>query len=477
MRAVGRAVGDGWWRFVAHESGPVWFLVLSGLAIRVLVMLSANGIIWPDSMGYYADALNVRDGRIFSSHLMFRTPLYPAFWSLFLHMGDNPVSGMIMIGVQHLLGLLSVILIYRVTRDVFGPAAAFLTALLFSFHALLLFYECVVLTEILFVFLLSASVYVFHRALQEGRSWRWVEFGVLVALLTLTRPIGELLLPALLPLVWLKHRSLTRFGAAVAITGLSTFLLLCPWMISNARVYGFFGVAQLKGVYLFHKAFDKAWIAPPGSTRFPDVERGFRAQRALQDERKIRIDWSVWRWMQKQEGVRAAEADRRMLGFALEAIRQDPASFIAQTAEDFALFFWHAKNSICVRQSETGPYLGSMFGKRYSTPAFPRRPVTRFRAVREILSPCFRHGQIPMKVVIPAAVAGMILFFLREKKRWAEGVIYVIIPISLAFFTALFETYQDRYRLPADPFLFAFAAYAVVTAAQWAMGRSRVSGS
>lgn len=451
-------------RFVNHPSRPLLFLLLTGAAVRLLVLLGANGIVWPDSLGYYHDAKSVLAGRICESHLIFRTPLFPAFWAAFLALGDVPSSGLLMIATQHLLGLMSVLLVYRLVRELVDPATAFAAALLFSFHTLQLYYESVVLTENLFVFLLCASAYVFNRALQDHRLCRWLECGALFALLTLARPIGQLLLPALLPLVWIKHRSLPRLATAAAVSLATLFLVLCPWMACNLKTFGFFGVARLQGVQLFHKAFDKAWLPPPPQTRFPDVRRAFDAQRALQDERRIRIDWSVFGQLQKGEhDLSPVEADRRMLGFTIEAIRLRPLDFIADTATDFRLFFWRAKPSIHVQSSEEhGPYLSSRFNRRIATPAFPRRPVERCRPVRELLAPYFRHGHIPMPLIVLLAVAGAALFTWRRKDRQAEGLIFAMIPLYLAFFTVVLETYQDRYRLPADPFLFTLAAFAVL---------------
>jgi hypothetical protein len=235
-------------------------------------------------------------------------------------------------------------------------------------------------------------------------------------------------------------------------------------MLSNLKKYGFFGVVHIQGAQLFHKVFDKAKLKPVENTDFPEIKKAMTEELASQGKRRVRVDWSTFYRLQGQYGFTPLEADKNMFSFAKEAIWADPFRFARDTLQDFGLFFWSAQNSICVRQSsETGPYLSSMYSKKYQTPAFPRKPVVRFPSVRNGIAKFFKHWALPVRGLVILALAGVIIFFTGKRQRQIEGLSFLIVPLYLGFFTVIFETYEDRYRLPADPFIFAFAVFAMIT--------------
>ncbi len=449
--------------FILHETYPLYFLLLAGLLFRIFIMLGVDGFMWPDSKGYYHGAVRILSRGIFTHQLIYRTPLYPAFLALFLKFGHTYTVGMMVMIFQHIMGLASVLLIYKSTRMVFSPLTAFVTALLINFHTLLLYYENVVQTEVLFLFLLSLTVYLFLKTLENGKIWKWITLGALLGLLTLARPIGQLLILALVPVIWWKYGNLRKTILLCLITAIMCFLVMLPWMLSTKREYGFLGICHLQGVQLFHKAFDKARLDFPADTRHPEVDTVAKIEQNRKKHKNVRIDWLIWQRLQKEYGFSQLRSDQEMFAYTLEALRQDPWLFIKDTFFDFITFFWNAKPSICVKKCETGPYLSAPHGSRFGNSTFHSGPVKRFPWVRKRLSSFFKHHGLPIKPLIILSLIGIAVFFRTKKTHLAEGLAFVIIPLYLGFFTTLFETYQDRYRLPADPFIFAFSVFALET--------------
>jgi dolichol-phosphate mannosyltransferase len=295
--------------------------------------------------------------------------------------------------------------------------------------------------------------------------------GALFGLLILARPIGQLLLLALFPVIWWKCGGFRRALLCGLVATTSCLLVLAPWMATNKRVYGFWGISHLSGVQLFHKAIDKAFMPFPPNSRHPEVDAMARAEKARQKRADIRIDWQVWGKIQKSAGFTQLKADQEMFAYAVETIRADPGYFLRDFLGDFITFFWHAKPSICVKYCDTGPYLSAPHGSRFGNSVFPSGPVKRFPWLRERLSEFFRRLGLPIKTMVVLSLVGVAGFFRTARPQRAEGLVFIIIPIYLAFFTTLFETYQDRYRLPADPFFFAFAMFSVARIAERIFGR------
>jgi hypothetical protein len=227
---------------------------------------------------------------------------------------------------------------------------------------------------------------------------------------------------------------------------------------------------------LFHKVFDKARLKPVPDTRYARVQTAMEASLSEQDGRRIRVDWSVFGRLQREQKMTALQADQAMWGFAFETILSDPFRFAGDTFRDFLLMFWSAQRSVCVRNSETGPYLSSMYGKRVQRPAFPRKPVVRFPVVRAGIASFFRRGALPIRALVVLAAAGAIASLAARRKYRPEALAFVIIPVYLAGLTVPFDTYEDRYRLPCDPFIFALAVFAVVAAVRRAVEHASASG-
>jgi 4-amino-4-deoxy-L-arabinose transferase-like glycosyltransferase len=170
---------------------------------------------------------------------IFRTPGYPL-----LSGGLDLLGGAGLIyAVQVLLHLGLCALTYALANRAFGPKAGLISALLVAIHPTLLVLNVQAMSEITFLFLLTAGVLVLTLGLPTSRTPCRFDLtaGLLLGLATLVRPAGlylPVLLAAVLAVVAARsegfrravRRSLT-FVAGVAVC-------VAPWMARNYVVFG-----------------------------------------------------------------------------------------------------------------------------------------------------------------------------------------------------------------------------------------------
>jgi len=165
-----------------------------------------------------------------------RMPGYPLFLAaLQAAVGPSVMSALI---AQSLLDLLTLALITWGAWRVAGPVTAGVTALLVALYLPLPMLGCRIMSEPLYIALLTGAVVCWLEALGSGRTGWFVATGVLFGLLALVRPVGMVLLPLLLPAIWLQlgrsWRAL-RLGALVVAAAL---VVMSPWVLRNWLVFG-----------------------------------------------------------------------------------------------------------------------------------------------------------------------------------------------------------------------------------------------
>jgi 4-amino-4-deoxy-L-arabinose transferase-like glycosyltransferase len=135
------------------------------------------------------------------------------------------------------------VLIYLFARDLFGKRIGLIAGLFACFYPALYVYTGWLYTEALFTFFQTAICYCMFRIQRSGgRDWRlWVLCGILLCLLSLTRPNGLLVIG--LVVVWAAI--LIWRGVLPRNTGLGAVLcvavacaLIAPWTIRNYVVSG-----------------------------------------------------------------------------------------------------------------------------------------------------------------------------------------------------------------------------------------------
>lgn len=431
-------------------------VILTGLLSRVFVVFGTDSILWPDSDVFLSTADAVLAGRL-TEHDPFRTLLYPYLLAAFLYFGNGVLIGTLILITQQLIGLGATIGFFLVGRATFGTGPALAGAVLFNLHATELFYEASILTETLFVCVLSIALLVIRRMLERPSRVMAAALGVACGALTLTRPVAQwyALVPAAAVLLAMRGPTRERLVQVCVIVGVYAAIMV-PWMAINQRQFGFFGVALGRGLGLFIRTFEVDRLPQPSVTEHPDLQRALSFAYSTGRAPGYFVQADL-----KSQGYSTHRADEAMYRYALEAIGERPRQFAANTVKQWGIQLGANLGGARICQSPSGDYLCSGRTVGYERPPFRNAPRARWRAAREALVACVRHGFVRMWVVLPLAAFGMLAYFTRRPASWAMALVLALTIAYYTFVAAATQWPQDRYRLPVDPLLFTFAAAGV----------------
>jgi hypothetical protein len=222
---------------------------------------------------------------------VFRAPLWPfTIAGLTLIFGPSDYFARLFLSM---VGSGTCVLVYFFARDVFSWRIGVLAGVFAAIYPELYIYDGWLYTESLYIFLLLAICYGLYRLQHTPeRNWRiWILCGVLLGLLSLTRPngiivIGLFIIWALI-MFWQKFLTWRVTIRGVLLSTLIAVVLIAPWTIRNYLVsHTFIPVAVLDGTVLLgaynNEVLTKSqypggpvgtWINPIASS--PDVVRPF----------------------------------------------------------------------------------------------------------------------------------------------------------------------------------------------------------
>ncbi|MBN8549665.1 MAG: glycosyltransferase family 39 protein [Deltaproteobacteria bacterium] len=457
-----QAVSEAHRRFITDPVRPIFVLIAIAACVRILMTFGTTGILWPDSFAYHRSAALMAKFGNFHWHEIYRTPLYPIFMAPFLWLfGQTALAGFFIILGQRLLGIASVVLLYKVSRKNFSPAVAFYGSLLFAIHTLQLYYETTVHTETLFTFFLLLVIYATDFLFKDPAPRNACLVGLLCGLLTLTRPLGQFVLLIILGLLLLRERFSLTWWKCCGASILVFVAVLLPWMLTNKAYYKFFGVSQDLGLNLFHRIIDVERIPPLENTAHPRVLRVWKASK----HNKITYFY-VYHGLLR-ERVRRVKADRMMAAFAIETLKQDGGKYflpyLKNSAETFFEFFFKVRRSVQFCGDAGGPYLCTKNTLGRKEKAFANSPENLGSSARAIIYEYFRLFRLPMGAISLVAMVGFVMVASRWRKAELSVVLMMAVTIYFALLTAVFNIPEDRFRLPIDPILFVFAVFAVTS--------------
>ena len=131
-------------------------------------------------------------------------------------------------------------LVYLFANDLFGKRCALFAGILAAIYPFLYIYDGWLYSESLYIFLLFAFCYALYR-LQRNPNWQWLlGSGVLLGLVSLTRPNGLLILASFIAWAiivgWSKVLSWRMVAQSAIVIGLVSTLFVVPWTIRNYTV-------------------------------------------------------------------------------------------------------------------------------------------------------------------------------------------------------------------------------------------------
>ena len=443
------------WR-EARTTHVIAAIVLVGAAVRIFMMLGSDAILWGDSDVFLDTFGRIRQGA-FLDHDPHRTLLYPYFLTPFLLWSTEPPMDQVIVGAQHVLGIITAVCFFLAGRGVFGGGVAFAGALLLTVHTTQLFYEISILSETLFTCVLAAALVPLVAFVRRPSVRGAVVTGLACAALTLTRPVAELffVVPLAISLMVLgQWRDRMKVGAALLITVMAVLL---PWAAVNQRQFGFFGVALGSGFGMFIRVFDIDRAVPAPHTEFPDVRSALDS--ALRDAQMSPATFV--RDELRRRRYSSAQADAMMNGFALETIAQRPWPFAVNSVKQWSIQLGGSLSDETICPSVNGPYVCSPRTQGYAREPFLNRPRYADEPVRPLVVAYIRHAQIPMGVVLALAIFGLIAYAAERPAGVMTGLFLGLVVVYFTLLPAFGQSPQARYRLPIDGLLFMFAIFGV----------------
>jgi 4-amino-4-deoxy-L-arabinose transferase-like glycosyltransferase len=168
----------------------------------------------------------------------FRPPLYPGFLAVVNKTVGHTSLTFQLVGC--VTGALTVMLVGHLGRRVGGPAVGLCAACLAAVYPVLIAIDASIMSETIYVPLVTASVLAVYRALERPTVLRWVVVGALIGLSVLARGDGILLVPLLIAPVGLLARGVapTRRLLLTGVSLLAAALVIAPWVVRNEARLG-----------------------------------------------------------------------------------------------------------------------------------------------------------------------------------------------------------------------------------------------
>jgi 4-amino-4-deoxy-L-arabinose transferase-like glycosyltransferase len=224
-----------------------------GLVVRLALLAASTPLTLRivDEQHYATLAANVLGGDGFAwgpgQPTSMRPPLYPFFVALVWRVWGSESLQAIR-GVQILLSLLTVAGVYVLGLRLFNRHAGVAAACILCLYPSFLFAGVLLLTEVLFAFLLVMLALLYHGLLRRPTAATAAGVGVTLGLAALTRSVLWPFPVVLAPLLCLSVRTtMTRRLALGACFAVGYLCIVMPWAARNIRLQHTFTVVDTMG--------------------------------------------------------------------------------------------------------------------------------------------------------------------------------------------------------------------------------------
>jgi 4-amino-4-deoxy-L-arabinose transferase-like glycosyltransferase len=379
----------------------VYVTEMPGQTIPTLEPAAVKG----DARSYDSIATNLLDGRWFvnsAGEVPVLPPVYPTFLAAVYEVTAHSFAAVRI--AQAFIGAATCAVVYLIGRKAFNPATGLLAAALAATYPWFIYWNRFILTETLFVFLLSLSVLAMLWAAEKPVLRNLALAGFLLALTNLTHTSAPLL-PFLFA-GWLLVLLGLRRGAPAAGLLLVFFVLtIAPWTASNFVRFGeLIPVSAHGGTALYVANNTHAMPEEPHQARLPDVNPAD---------------------IEEVEGKPFLEKDSTLRAKAIRYITHNPGKFLSN-AEDRIDLLWES-----------------------------------VEARRVFNTPLLRSEYYNLKIdytILVMLFVGTVVSLL----RWRTAVILLLVPLQFTILHAFFPVVLDaRSRVGAMPVAMIVGSFAV----------------
>lgn len=415
--------------------------LLIRLAWWIAVWLTSALFTGPDSSTYLLLADNLLNEGAFSLMPfepyipdMIRTPGYPVFLIPF-RMTAAPFAVIAL--SQMVLGALVPLLVYDSAKRL-GAASPLLGAGITMVDFCLLLFTPMILSDGLFVFLLTLCIWMFIRG-REHQSWWWGA-SIVLGLAILVRPIG-LYLPLLFFLWTVAESRQWKRSVLIMLIGL---IPVFGWKVRNEMTFDTAALStmDMNNLLLFNAA---AVEAEASAKPFEHVQSAYidRARTAMDGQPQPSAG-AYRNWARQQ---------------AFEVLAEHPVIFAKQSSEKMALYFFKPPRSWFARALELDYSYAPLSGAEAETGR-----IRRFFAENHSLTILLSGFQFILSVVT------FILAVIGLQKLWQRQRTVALLLFGLLLYFLLTSTItmpDARFRMPVVPVLGVLAAMGVGNAGRW----------
>jgi len=423
------------------------FVFLSAFVIRMLLFIFVCGspghsFMFTDSFDYDNVAVNLLEHRQFFQSggpenfepYTFRTPVYPFYLAILYALGGRNVY--VPIIFQIIIGSLTCLLVYQLGKELTGKIGGLVAGFIMVFEPISILYSNLVLTETLFVFIFTLSIFYFLRFIyREQRKWLFLS-GCFLGLSALTRPVAlYFFIPMfIVSLIIFKGNTIKRilnFGVL-----LSAFLLfITPWFIRNYLVLDVF--PYFSSVYDYN-LFYRTAISLECSVCNIDFES---AKEKLEREYEKYLE-------DKEKSMNLVEELKSRRRFATQKISQHPMKYINL----------HLKNFLVTYGSTGIGKYSQLLGIHTQIMDFGMDVKTLWSRIKEIfmtrtkIQVVFMIMSLLFSGFIYLSACVGVFKFIKANKDFPVLILFLFIIIYFAIFIVPGER-DVRFRLPVMPYI------------------------
>jgi hypothetical protein len=452
------------------DAFAIGLIVLVALAIRVAFAFRVPVFLLRDSVSYSLPAWDLLNGYGFDLSIR-RTPVYPAFL-----VGAMALFGEELLAIsfaQHLLGILSAVLVYVLGRMTVGRAAGLIAALVTALNGALIIAEHYLMPEVALVFLLLSTFVVFVGALRGGRRLGFLASGLLLGLTLLCKPVAQVLIPVLPLVLMVTYASLRRAVVPSLLIGAGLLAVMVPWMVRNFAEHGSLTTAGALGQTLVARTAKHdtgfRWYDEKQADTYERRE-GIARQLVQNGIRQRLSDGVIYRRVQDRFGMTDAEVNQFMRELSTEVILEHPVYYLRGTARmtwqllagepEKLSTDWKTQNARLSRE-EWDDRVEHLLSRASEA---QRNELDNASALVALVQPPAWGPLMPVLFIL-----GTALFVVVPQLR--PALLLSLAVLGLLVTCAALDGPVVRYRYPADPLIALVGAGAITWAAAWVSRR------